>query len=114
MRGHIRQRGTNRAVIIDHGRDENGKRKQKWHSGYKTKGEAERAPTAFLAARDNGERVSEAPARLRYGTFLRDLWLPYLEDRVTQGTLRPSTAAFYRQLVLAHILPGSRRNAFDL
>ena len=33
MRGHIRQRGTNWAVIIDHGRDENGKRRQKWHSG---------------------------------------------------------------------------------
>ena len=43
-RGHIRQRGTNWAVIIDHGRDENGKRKQKWHSGYRTRGEAERAP----------------------------------------------------------------------
>jgi integrase len=106
MRGHIRQRGTNWAVIIDHGRDENGKRKQKWHSGYKTKGEAERALTAFMAAKDNGERVPEAPARLRYGTFLRDQWLLYLEARVTHGTMRPSTAAFYRQLVLAHILPG--------
>ena len=57
MRGHIRQRGTNWAVIIDHGRDENGKRKQKWHSGYQTKAEAERALTAFLAAKDNGERA---------------------------------------------------------
>ena len=106
MRGHIRQRGTNWAVIIDHGRDENGKRRQKWHSGYQTRAEAERALTALLAAKDNGERAAEAPARLRYGTFLREQWLSYLEDRVTQGTMRPSTADSYRQLVTAHVLPG--------
>ncbi len=92
MRGHIRQRGTNWAVIIDHGRDENRKRRPKWHSGYQTRAEAEHALTAFLAAKDNGERVAGAPARLRYGTFLREQWLPYLEDRVTQATRSPPPA----------------------
>jgi integrase len=43
MRGHIRKRGSTYSIVVDIGRDENGKRKQKWFSGYKTKKEAEKA-----------------------------------------------------------------------
>ena len=50
-------------VVIDHGRDDAGRRKQKWYSGYKTKKEAERALTRVLAAKDNGEHLPEAPTK---------------------------------------------------
>ncbi|MDN5317247.1 MAG: hypothetical protein PWR08_1372, partial [Thermoanaerobacterium sp.] len=30
MRGHITKRGSTYSIVVDIGRDENGKRKQKW------------------------------------------------------------------------------------
>ena len=42
MKGHLRKRGKKSwAIILDLGRDENGKRKQKWHSFRGSKKEAE-------------------------------------------------------------------------
>ena len=79
VRGHIRQRGNGLVVVIDHGRDEAGRRKQKWYSGYKTRKEAEQALTKMLAAKDNGEQPEEAPTKLTYGTYaLKKVWLPAL------------------------------------
>jgi hypothetical protein len=45
VRGHITRRESGRwAVVLDIGRDPTtGKRKQKWFSGYETKGKAEDA-----------------------------------------------------------------------
>ncbi len=105
MRGHIRQRGAGWVVVVDHGRDEAGRRKQKWYSGYKTKKEAEQALTKTLAAKDNGERLPEAPTKLTYGTFLLEKWLPHLENRVQMGSMRESTYAFYADIVNGHIVP---------
>jgi len=102
-RGTIIKRGGSWAVVIDRGRDENGKRRRDWHSGYTSRAEAERARTELLRARDRGEYV--APSRLSFGDFLTKRWLPALEAAVTAGRLRPSTAAHYRRLVTAHIAP---------
>ena len=90
MRGHIRQRGAGWVVVVDHGRDEAGRRKQKWYSGYKTKKEAEQALTKTLAAKDNGERLPEAPTKLTYGTFLLEKWLPHLRKPRPDGQYRGS------------------------
>lgn len=48
MRGHIVKRGSTWSFVVDIGRDENGKRKQKWFSGFKTKKEAEKALASII------------------------------------------------------------------
>ncbi len=87
-RGHIRHRGPNWAGDNRPRARRERQTKTEMALGLSHRG-ARRVLTAFLAAKDNGERVAEAPARLRYGTFLRDQWLPYLENRVTLGTMPP-------------------------
>jgi integrase len=106
MRGHVRQRGAGWVVVVDHGRDEAGRRKQKWLSGYRSKKEAEQALTKMPAAKDNGERLPEAPTKVTFGTFLLEKWLPHLANRVQVGSLRESTYAFYTDIVIGHIVPG--------
>jgi Arm DNA-binding domain len=36
MRGRVRKRGSRWAVVYDEGRDEDGKRRQRWHGGFAT------------------------------------------------------------------------------
>jgi integrase len=107
----VRQRGAGWVVVIDDGRDPlTGKRRQRWLSGYKTEKEAERALTAALAAQDKGERI-DPPAKMAYGTYLLETWLPHLANRVELGTMRPSTFDCHCQLIKTHVLPafGSMR-----
>jgi hypothetical protein len=51
VRGHARKRGNKWAIVLDVGRDEVGKPKQKWISGYGTKGAAEDALVDMLGKR---------------------------------------------------------------
>jgi integrase len=106
MRGHIRQRGNGFVIIVDYGRDEAGHRKQRWHSGYATRKEAEVGLTKLLAAKDNGERPEEAPAKLTYAAYLKNVWVPYLADRVQTGNMRASAYDTYAALVARHIIRG--------
>ncbi|MGB9808656.1 MAG: Arm DNA-binding domain-containing protein, partial [Caldanaerobacter sp.] len=55
MRGHIRKRGSTYSIVVDIGRGENGKRKQKWISGFKTKKEAEKALAEIIAKIEKNE-----------------------------------------------------------
>jgi integrase len=55
MRGSVVKRGNGYSVVVELDRDPiTGKRRQKWHSGYRTKRDAERALTELLAAKDSG------------------------------------------------------------
>jgi Arm DNA-binding domain len=74
MRGAVVQKpkGTGRwYVVLDLDRDGTGRRRQKWHSGFRTKREAEKGLTALLARRplvpsvDHRPRTSPAPAVAR-------------------------------------------------
>jgi hypothetical protein len=59
--------------VVYEGRDPmTGKRRDRWLSGFKTKKEAVREKNRLEAAKDAGERIPEAPARLAYGPFLED------------------------------------------
>lgn len=102
MRGHVRKRGGGWSVVIDIGRDERGCRRQKWHSGYATKREAERALTALLGELQQATYVE--PSRLTLESYVRG-WLEAVAPR-----LRPSTASSYRQLLECYVIPrlGSR------
>ncbi len=98
-RGHVKQRGSKWAVVVDTGRDPaTGKRRRKWHSGYATRRAAEKARTAILAALDHQTYVE--PDRLTLGGYLTERWLPAID-----GTVRPNTGALYRTLIRAYIVP---------
>lgn len=89
MRGHVRKRGSKWVAIVDVGRDENGKRIQKWHSGFDRRADAERKLTQILGRIESGSYVE--PAKLTLGNYLRETWLPSIA-----ASVRASTLARYR------------------
>ena len=97
MRGHIRKRGNKWAVIVDVGVGEGGRRRQKWHSGYRTKKDAEAALTEVLGRLQTGTYVE--PTRQSLAGFLQE-WLPAIE-----GTVRAGTWRSYRTNVERHVIP---------
>jgi integrase len=99
MRGTIIKRGNSWAVVIEVGRDpRTGKRVRKWHSGFRTKRDAERARTELLSRLDHGTYVS--PDRRTVGGYLEEDWLPAVKARLT-----PSTWDSYARNVRLHIAP---------
>ncbi len=97
MRGHIRRRGSTWAVVVDLGVDERGRRRQKWHSGFKTKKDASQGLTAILAKLQAGTYVE--PTRQTVAQYLRE-WLPAIKS-----TVRPGTWSSYRTNVERHAIP---------
>jgi integrase len=98
MRGHVRKRGGTWSVVVDVGRDpETGKRKQRWHSGFRTRKEAEQGLSEILSRLARGGYV--APSRTGTGDYLRD-WLQSIRTRV-----RSSTWESYSRNAEIHIIP---------
>lgn len=98
MRGSVVKRGTKWAVVVDAGRDgATGKRRQKWHSGYRTRKEAERARTEILSRLDQGTYVE--PSALTVKEFLAQ-WLESSRTRV-----RPTTWASYERALRCQVVP---------
>ena len=95
MRGHIRKRGSTYSIVVDVGRDEYGKRKQKWYSGFKTKKEAEKALADIIAKIEKGEYFE--PANITVAQYL-DYWL----DTYAKINVAPSTYRRYTEFA-AHI-----------
>jgi integrase len=97
MRGHIRKRGNSWAVVVDLGRGDDGKRRQKWNSGFRTKRDAERALNEILNRIGAGGYVD--PGRQTVAAYLRE-WLAAVES-----TVRPGTWVSYRTNIERHIIP---------
>lgn len=98
MRGHLRKRGSYWCFVIEVGRDPaTGKRKQKWHSGFRSKADAQRALTEALSRLDRGIYVE--PSRQTVSEYMRE-WLDTVEP-----SLRSTTFATYRTMVRHHIDP---------
>jgi integrase len=97
VRGHVRRRGNTWAIVIDIGRDESNKRKQRWQSGFTTKREADKALTELLSRVQTGNYVEASKQTVT--TFLRD-WL-----KSCKAGIRTSTWATYETLTEKHILP---------
>ena len=101
MRGSVIRRGSKWAVVIDVGRDPStGKRVRRWHSGFTTRKEAERAARDLLTRVENGTYVDTAHGRRSVAEFLVDEWLP-----AKRATVKASTLASYRLHVNAYIVP---------
>jgi hypothetical protein len=98
MRGSVVKRGDGYSVGVELDRDPiTGKRRQKWHSGYRTKREAERAMTEMVAALHAGTYLE--PTRQTLAEFTKD-WLAAIEP-----TIRPSTHYSYDRNLRLHVLP---------
>jgi integrase len=99
MNGTILKRGARYSVVIELDRDPvTGKRRREWHSGYRTKRDAEAGRVEILGRLQRGEHI--APSKLSVAAFLEDRWLPARES-----TLRPSTHESYASNVRTHIIP---------
>jgi integrase len=100
MRGSVVKKGARYYVKIELDPDPlTGKRRQKWHSGFRTKREAEKARVDLLSKFDRGEYVE--PTQQTLADYLTE-WLKAIEH-----TVRPSTFDSYernmRNHVIAHI-----------
>jgi integrase len=97
MRGHVRKRGRKWSIVYDEGRDENGRRIQRWRGGFATKKEAEDELAKVLESINTGSYVE--PSKLKAGDYLLE-WVASL------GDVRPSTRASYEQNLTKHVKPG--------
>jgi integrase len=97
MRGHVRKRGTTWAVVYDEGHGENGRRRQRWKSGFATRREAQRFLTDVLGRLGDGSYVP--PSKLLFGDYL-DEWIENVSE-----SLRPLTLSRYRSTISKHLKP---------
>ena len=106
MRGSVVKKGDRYYVKIELDPDPmTGQRRQKWHSGFRTKREAEKARIDLLSKFDRGEYVE--PTQQTLGDYLKE-WLAAIEH-----TVRPSTFDSYQRNVHNHVIAhiGSTRLA---
>lgn len=97
MRGSVVKKGDRWYLKIELDVDPaTGRRRQKWHSGYKNKRDAERARVDLLSKLDRGEYVE--PSHQTLGDFLTD-WLVAIEH-----TARPSTFDSYSRNMRLHVI----------
>lgn len=97
MTGSIRHRGNRWTVILEIGRDEAGKRIQKWDRSFATKKAAKERLTEVLGESQKGTYVP--PSKESLTTYMRS----WLDGR--EASLRPSTLHGYRKNFRAHIEP---------
>lgn len=100
MRGHIHQRSAGTwTIVLDIGRDANGKRHQKSQTVRGTKRDAQRELTSLLNALQTGAYVE--PTKLTVGEYLRR-WL----DDYAKTTVSPKTYERYDEIARLHLIPG--------
>lgn len=101
MRGHVRKRGNKWIAVIDLGRDENGKRKQKWLSGYDTEEEAQKGATEFMYKYDIGE-ILDTP-NITVEKYLLE-WVETHKQNVTLKTYKS-----YKAEIVNHLGPSFKK-----
>jgi len=98
LRGTLIKRGTMWSFVVDLGRDNKGKRKQKWYSGFKTKKEAEKKLAEVIYQIETNTFIN--PDKLTLGEYLKRWVSDYVELN-----LAPSTVAGYKVNIEKHIIP---------
>src|SRR5690606_12845934 len=89
-------------VVVELDRDAEGKRRQRWHGGYRTRKEAETARVEILHTINTGSYVE--PTKTTLQDWAIGIWLPLISDRV-----KPSTLDSYRRNLQIHVLPALGR-----
>jgi integrase len=87
MKGTVIKRGNKWAVVVDVGRDADGKRIRKWQSGFDRKRDAEAARIEILSKMAGGQYF--APSKVTVGEYV-DRWLEQRKNLAdtTKGTYR--------------------------
>ena len=107
MQGHIRKRvhttkagkrTVNWYVVVDIGRDVTGKRRQKWHGGFRTRREAETARAKIVGDLHAGTYAEPSKRTLR--DWVEQKWLPTVQTQV-----KASTFESYHRNMCQHVLP---------
>lgn len=99
MKGHVRKRGEKSwAVVLDLGRDADGKRRQKWHSVKGNRKDAERVLARLVNEINTGEYVE--PAKIRLSEYLERWLRDYAKPRVSAKTYER-----YSDIVNRNIVP---------
>ncbi|MBU3114615.1 site-specific integrase [Clostridium lacusfryxellense] len=98
MRGNITKRGKTYTIVLDIGRDDNGKRKQMSKGGYKTKKEAEKALNELIVKIEKGDYFVSSD--MIYKDYLNKWLMEYCVNN-----LAPKTIKTYKQLMDSYIIP---------
>jgi integrase len=107
MQGHIHKRvrssHTGKAtttwyVVVELGPTPDGRRRQKWHGGYRTRKEAEAVRAKLVNEVNTG--IYAAPSKMTLGEWLTDSWLPTMRTQI-----KASTWDGYDRLMRLHVVP---------
>jgi len=97
VRGSVVKRGNGYSVVLELDRDPiTGKRRQKWHSGYRTKRDAERGLAELLGNVNRGTYVPRS--RQTVSEYVEE-WLAAIAP-----TVRPSTHYSYSRNLRLHVV----------
>src|SRR4051794_22167586 len=100
MKGHIRQRGEKSwSLILDLGRGEDGKRRQKWLTVHGGKRDAQRELNRLLHEMDTGTFVE--PKKVTVGEYLEQWLADYARPTVSAKSYER-----YAQIVRDNLIPG--------
>jgi integrase len=102
MRDGVIKRGASWYYVTREWDPQLGRKKPVWHGKYRLREDAVKARREALGAIDAGTYVR--PTKQTVGQFLTEDWLPSLEAAVAGGTMKSSTAAFYRHLVERQVI----------
>jgi hypothetical protein len=105
MKGHIRQRSKGSwAIILDLGRDADGKRRQKWHTVRGTKKDAQRELAKLLHQLHTGEYVE--PTQMTVADYLKTWLRDYAKVNVAGKTYER-----YAEIIERHLIPALGHHA---
>jgi integrase len=103
MRGSIRKRGRTHTAYWSSSDPSTGKRKQHSKGGFATRGAAESHLNSVLGDIEAGEWSPDSKASIK--EFAETAWLPAISGEVLAGSIKPTTARFYEDIVGRHIIP---------
>jgi integrase len=103
VRGSIVKRGAGYSIVYRAPDPATGRTKQVWKAGYRTWREAEAALKEVVSQVDAGAYAR--PTKQTLGQYLQDDWIPSLDASVIGGSLKASTAFFYRNLATSYVVP---------
>jgi integrase len=98
MQGTVIKRGAGYTVVVELERGPDGQRRRAWHSGFRTKREAEAARVRLLADQQRGVYVE--PRVVTIASYLEQRWLPAIRT-----TVRQTTWEGYAHAVRYHFVP---------
>lgn len=99
MKGSIVERNGKYSIVIYLGKDNFGKKKQRWISGFDTRKAAERELPRILVKLQDGELLENN--KMTLGVFIEN----WLEGKIKKDNLSPTTIDGYRNIIFNHIIP---------